>query len=245
MPPSADASEAPEDAQRHPRHCWECQRRRIVCDRWRPVCNKCQTAGIVCPGYDNQKPLTWLAPGRVISRPRKRKSPPACRKASDQKEAAPKAVEIRGAAPLTRTKGETTGKVAHILELTGETIEIFEAAYYCKSRTQAYLPAPHRSSEIPRDRSYPKTGCPTLSPQVPSDPGRGGEGFPRRAVGHELHLPLVTFPASQSISLYTPTSWPGSWGQILSSSRSWSTPLCRRRCATPSSRWRSAIVCSR
>lgn len=54
-----------------PRQCWECLRRRWVCDAARPVCNKCRAAGIVCPGYSDQKPLTWLAPGRVTSRTRR------------------------------------------------------------------------------------------------------------------------------------------------------------------------------
>ena len=209
----AQAFEAPEDTQKHPRHCWECQRRRIVCDRWRPVCNKCQTAGIVCPGYDDQKPLTWLAPGRVLSRPRKRKSPPASRKPAVKKEESPKAVEIRGDAPLTRMKKETTGQVSHILELTEETIEIFEAAHYCKSRTHAPPPTPHthRSFDIPRDRSYPTTGCPmSTHSQVPGDLGRGRGATSRRAVVYELHVPLLTSTAPQSISMYTRTSWRGS-----------------------------------
>ena len=150
MPPSSQASEEPDDTQKHPRHCWECQRRRIVCDRWRPVCNKCQTAGIVCPGYDNQKPLTWLAPGRVLSRPRKRKSPPASRKPAVKKEESPKAVEIRGDAPLTRMKRETAGQVSHILELTEDTVEIFEAAYYCKSPRQVPMHAPPLTASIIR-----------------------------------------------------------------------------------------------
>ncbi|KAK4682437.1 hypothetical protein QC764_116370 [Podospora pseudoanserina] len=54
-------------------HCWECRRRRVVCDGQQPVCNKCRTAGIVCPGYADKKPLQWLAPGQVMSRPKKRK----------------------------------------------------------------------------------------------------------------------------------------------------------------------------
>ncbi|PKS12978.1 hypothetical protein jhhlp_000319 [Lomentospora prolificans] len=53
--------------------CWECQRRRLVCDSARPICNKCKTSGITCPGYDDKKPLTWLAPGRVVARNRQRK----------------------------------------------------------------------------------------------------------------------------------------------------------------------------
>lgn len=53
--------------------CWECQRRGWTCDAARPVCNKCRTAGIVCPGYGDSKPLIWLAPGKVTSRNRKQR----------------------------------------------------------------------------------------------------------------------------------------------------------------------------
>lgn len=53
--------------------CWECQRRHWECDAARPVCNRCRDAGIVCPGYNDCKPLTWLAPGRVSARPRRQR----------------------------------------------------------------------------------------------------------------------------------------------------------------------------
>ncbi|KAB5566158.1 fungal-specific transcription factor domain-containing protein [Coniochaeta sp. 2T2.1] len=56
--------------------CWECRRRRLVCDCAYPVCNKCNSTGVVCPGYEDKKPLTWLAPGRVLSRNRKTRSKP-------------------------------------------------------------------------------------------------------------------------------------------------------------------------
>ncbi|KAM4054315.1 fungal specific transcription factor [Hirsutella rhossiliensis] len=41
--------------------CWECLKRRHVCDRSRPSCKKCGVRGINCPGYDH-KPLKWMAP---------------------------------------------------------------------------------------------------------------------------------------------------------------------------------------
>ncbi|KAH8195299.1 hypothetical protein TruAng_010522 [Truncatella angustata] len=62
---------APEDVEK--RQCWECQRRRLVCDGIRPVCNKCKTNKVVCPGYEDKKPLVWLAPGKVTSRVRRAK----------------------------------------------------------------------------------------------------------------------------------------------------------------------------
>ncbi|KAJ5101380.1 hypothetical protein NUU61_003602 [Penicillium alfredii] len=55
------------------RHCWECLRRRLVCDNGHPGCSRCAVSGIDCPGYDAKQPmrLRWLAPGRVKSRQRK------------------------------------------------------------------------------------------------------------------------------------------------------------------------------
>ncbi|KAK1832600.1 arginine metabolism regulation protein II [Podospora conica] len=40
--------------------CWECRRRRLVCDSTRPGCTKCQSAGRPCPGYGLNKPLKWM-----------------------------------------------------------------------------------------------------------------------------------------------------------------------------------------
>ncbi|KAI0486979.1 fungal-specific transcription factor domain-containing protein [Xylaria cf. heliscus] len=60
------------DAEPVRRHCWECLRRRLVCDSTRPVCNRCRTNKIVCPGYGEQQPLRWVKPGRVTARNRRR-----------------------------------------------------------------------------------------------------------------------------------------------------------------------------
>lgn len=54
-------------------HCWECQRRRLVCDSKKPICGRCEKSGVACPGYGDKKPLRWLAPGNVaFNRRRKR-----------------------------------------------------------------------------------------------------------------------------------------------------------------------------
>ncbi|RFU78154.1 hypothetical protein TARUN_4086 [Trichoderma arundinaceum] len=45
--------------------CWECLRRRLACDGCHPVCDCCRSAGIVCPGYEDRRPLTWVTPGNV------------------------------------------------------------------------------------------------------------------------------------------------------------------------------------
>ncbi|CAG8082358.1 unnamed protein product [Penicillium salamii] len=70
------------------RHCWECLRRRLVCDFALPGCNRCKSSGVDCPGYSETPPVRvrWLEPGRVKSR--QRKSPAkhrdqACRPKSD------------------------------------------------------------------------------------------------------------------------------------------------------------------
>ncbi|KXX82205.1 Arginine metabolism regulation protein II [Madurella mycetomatis] len=46
------------------KQCWECRRRRLVCDFTRPGCRKCQVRGVACPGYDGRK-LRWLQPHQV------------------------------------------------------------------------------------------------------------------------------------------------------------------------------------
>ncbi|UPX10496.1 uncharacterized protein EKO05_0001154 [Ascochyta rabiei] len=58
------------------RQCWECLKRRLVCDHTLPHCRKCIKAGKECPGYDEQKPLQWVEPGKVTSRRRKKDGPP-------------------------------------------------------------------------------------------------------------------------------------------------------------------------
>lgn len=58
------------------RQCWECLKRRLVCDHTLPHCKKCQKAGKDCSGYDDQKPLQWVEPGKVSSRRRKKDGPP-------------------------------------------------------------------------------------------------------------------------------------------------------------------------
>ncbi|KAK0616646.1 fungal-specific transcription factor domain-containing protein [Immersiella caudata] len=46
--------------ERNSKQCWECHRRRLVCDSARPQCRKCQTKGLDCPGYDSSKPVRWV-----------------------------------------------------------------------------------------------------------------------------------------------------------------------------------------
>lgn len=53
-----------------PKPCWECFKKRRVCDFSRPACRKCVSRGVICPGYD-QKPLKWLQPGQTRSKGRR------------------------------------------------------------------------------------------------------------------------------------------------------------------------------
>jgi len=55
------------------RQCWECLKRRLVCDHTLPHCKKCLKAGRQCSGYDDAKPLQWVQTGMVTSRRRKKK----------------------------------------------------------------------------------------------------------------------------------------------------------------------------
>lgn len=110
------------------RQCWECQRRRVVCDSARPICGKCKSKGLVCPGYEDKKPLTWLAPGKVKMRTWKRKNPP----------------NGKGNGATNGLKNDDTDseraspqeQLVHIFpghELRTETCDIVEATFYCKS----------------------------------------------------------------------------------------------------------------
>ncbi|KAL7941555.1 hypothetical protein V8C42DRAFT_178062 [Trichoderma barbatum] len=61
--------------------CWECQRRNSPCDGRIPVCGNCSDAGMVCPGYNNARPLTWLPTGKVsrLQKVKSRSAAPARR----------------------------------------------------------------------------------------------------------------------------------------------------------------------
>lgn len=47
--------------------CWECLKRRLVCDLTRPKCRKCHENGTECSGY-GKKPLKWMQPGQTRSK---------------------------------------------------------------------------------------------------------------------------------------------------------------------------------
>lgn len=84
--------------------CWECLRREVACDATHPACRICIDKGLVCPGYENRKPLRWLVPGTVTAWPRKRK------KQQDKKKE--QKLAIRGAIVPPGQKGQPSNELA-------------------------------------------------------------------------------------------------------------------------------------
>ncbi|WQF79152.1 Putative zn(2)Cys(6) fungal-type DNA-binding domain, fungal transcription factor [Colletotrichum destructivum] len=138
------APASPESPER--RRCWECLRRRLVCDAIKPVCNKCRTAGIVCPGYDDKKPLTWLAPGKVTCRTR-RKPRSGETDADSKKPIRPKSKTLRKG--LGRTLSEEEQRifdgVEYILhsDLRTDICDVYEAVQYYNAVFYPYTRAGH------------------------------------------------------------------------------------------------------
>jgi hypothetical protein len=108
------------------RQCWECLRRRLVCDAASPVCNKCLASGIVCPGYHDKKPLVWLAPGKVTSRTRRRNNTSGAAKTSNEQNVASKVQKY----PMPPKEG--TLSVPPCLKVLEGLDSIIEAGHYCK-----------------------------------------------------------------------------------------------------------------
>ncbi|KAJ0296824.1 hypothetical protein COL516b_011208 [Colletotrichum fioriniae] len=129
------------------RQCWECQRRRLVCDSARPVCAKCKTSGVVCPGYEDKKPLVWLAPGKVKTRTWKRKSPPTNKKNNDDssKESAKGQSGSELAKAMESEVSNTrTDHLVHLFpghELRDETCDIIEATLYWNEQIYPFFAA--------------------------------------------------------------------------------------------------------
>ncbi|KXX76128.1 Arginine metabolism regulation protein II, partial [Madurella mycetomatis] len=117
--------------------CWECRRRRLVCDGTQPVCTKCRAARIVCPGYADKKPLTWLAPGQVVSRTRKCK--PARKVGDNNQDRHPPTTKVAKGLGESETGSQTDLSQTNALDSCGpfdlptETYETFEALVYYNS----------------------------------------------------------------------------------------------------------------
>jgi hypothetical protein len=144
-------------SQNRRRQCWECHRRRLVCDFSHPGCRKCYTAGVECPGYGEKKPLKWITAGVVTSRLRKMTIQPTTTKqhvAEDRSDGQVAALSL--SVPRDR--------------LVTEPGAIVEAAYvlinsqYLHS-TGVYLPAPASRKLVHYFLSHGKSSShPTLDP---------------------------------------------------------------------------------
>lgn len=123
------------------RQCWECLRRRLVCDFTQPSCKKCIRAGVECPGYDEKKPLKWLEPGKVAS---KRRSPKNSQKGKNRASKEPiSSGKTKSSTPGTTlvirdnrgsSSSEDTDGVEEIprFDLKDETHDVVQAIHYCK-----------------------------------------------------------------------------------------------------------------
>ncbi|KAI4661507.1 uncharacterized protein J4E88_010955 [Alternaria novae-zelandiae] len=118
------------------RQCWECFKRRLVCDRTLPLCRKCTKTGKECPGYNDQKPLQWVEPGHVTIRPKKNKKecrPPTSARAANCERLAPvipngplagPGVSSDVSLPEVLGQGGCPWPVSEELQLTPEAIEL-------------------------------------------------------------------------------------------------------------------------
>lgn len=116
FPQGRPSTVAPEDVGQHQqdqipfrekRHCWECMRRRLVCDSAPGACNKCKNRGVVCPGYDDKKPLRWLTPGKVLSKPRRPKNTAAAGDAASVTSLVPRATSQKKKTTKSKPRDES------------------------------------------------------------------------------------------------------------------------------------------
>jgi hypothetical protein len=94
--------------------CWECTRRGLTCDGLRPVCKTCQEAQIVCPGYKDQKALTWLVPGKTKSWTWKKNRLKAGSTANNSIDPDKDAMRVPRPATAGHSKRQTSAKIVHV-----------------------------------------------------------------------------------------------------------------------------------
>ncbi|KAH7028851.1 fungal-specific transcription factor domain-containing protein [Microdochium trichocladiopsis] len=128
------------------RHCWECLRRRLVCDAGQPYCRKCHDAGVVCPGYDDKKPLKWIATGTISSRPRHKKltaladggkaggkpasRAPARKKKQEQRQSVTATAPTADGLKSSPQQQDGCLPVLPHVDLRSTTCDVVQAAYY-------------------------------------------------------------------------------------------------------------------
>ncbi|CAH0042751.1 unnamed protein product [Clonostachys rhizophaga] len=82
-----------------PKSCWQCAKRRLVCDLGKPGCKKCANHGVECPGYE-AKHLQWMQPGQTRSK--------GARKTERLRYSRKPASQAAKDKPTTLTTGRTT-----------------------------------------------------------------------------------------------------------------------------------------
>ncbi|KAE8370637.1 fungal-specific transcription factor domain-containing protein [Aspergillus caelatus] len=127
-------------------------RRRLVCDFERPTCNKCRSAGVACPGYDEKKPLRWLAPGKATSRPRKRRFPPGTDRSSS---VSSEETTNKQAVPQTSVGSELLRIPNPGRELKSETCTMVEAVRYFNDYVYPDFRAMHELAPNPYLGQFP------------------------------------------------------------------------------------------
>lgn len=125
--------------------CWECLRRKWLCDGTRPTCSRCLSAGLVCPGYGGERPLFWLPVGMVSRRSTRQPSGNRRRPSSDGHLSGAVAAANTGTASREATAGSGArpAPVAAQMPKKGN------------SATSANVPVRQASTTVPRTSSGP------------------------------------------------------------------------------------------
>lgn len=172
------------------KQCWECRRRRLVCDFTRPKCRKCQARGVACTGYDS-KPLRWLHPQQVNAKgPEKTVVPRTVKPAEDSRMSAVlEAIEYCKAAPFFISGANAlilTRQCAYRTRLGRDGVQrsrkpLLDAAVHCS-------PAPpvHQSEYCVHVTVPPHIAVERCGPSRPSRPSSATPTAPgRRLTGSD------------------------------------------------------------
>ncbi|RHZ46226.1 uncharacterized protein CDV56_104462 [Aspergillus thermomutatus] len=123
------------------------------CDFSRPGCNKCYTAGVECPGYDDKKPLKWVTPCEVTSRPRKKTVQQTSTKQHVSRDRSDSQVEpVSLGVPRDR--------------LVNEFGAVVEAAYYYNSCILPEYTCLLQLAENPFITAFPMESLPHIPPPI-------------------------------------------------------------------------------
>ncbi|KAF1938743.1 hypothetical protein EJ02DRAFT_409887 [Clathrospora elynae] len=151
------------------RQCWECLKRRLVCDHTLPLCRKCEKAGRECSGYDDAKPLQWVETGMVTSRRRKKDS------------SNPPTVVSKGlhteAAEILRSKRDPLKRLERLLgfmyqhdlppyDLSSETCAVVQAVQYYNLRIHPKYKASGELAPNPAIVTFPLHTLYLLPPAI-------------------------------------------------------------------------------